>query len=491
MSQFINPSAAKPRPVLIPLGILAAIGVGWLTTSLGIAVPALLVALAIAVPFTVSVFYEPRYGVIAFISFCFIIHIFTREIGDEVPYGILVEVLLAGTWLAVFLNPSKEVDWSNTRNDLMFLTLFWFLINLVEVFNPADVSFRGWLQEIRGTSLIWFLLVPLTLILFNKKRDLNLFLFIIIGMSVLGTLNGIKQLYIGLSPGEQAFLNEGAFKTHMIFGQLRVFSFYSDAGNFGASQAHIGLVAIILALGPFKLWKRILLVLAAGLLFYGMLISGTRGALYALVVGVAVAIFLSRNIKAIILGTAIAVSCLFLLKFTSIGSDNYHIRRLRSALNPEDASLNVRLYNQERLAEYLDTRPFGGGMGVIGFWGERYNSDKFLASIPPDSYWVKVWAMYGIVGFIIWFGIMMYILGKCCGIVWNIRDKRLRIKLIALTAGAAGILFCSYGNEIINAMPSAMIVYISWCFIFLGPKLDSESDSNKQKAEAALAKSYA
>jgi O-antigen ligase len=193
------------------------------------------------------------------------------------------------------------------------------------------------------------------------------------------------------------------------------------------------------------------------------------------VVGIFVALFISRNFKFILIGSVFALFGLFALKYTTVGSNNYHIQRLRSALNPEDASLNVRLRNQEILRDYLKTRPLGGGVGVIGFWGEKYNSDKFLSTIPPDSYWVKVWAMYGIIGFIIWFGIMMYILGKCCGIVWKIRDKGLRFKLMALTAGTAGILFASYGNEVINAMPSSVIVYISWCFVFLGSKFDEKT----------------
>ncbi len=67
---------------------------------------------------------------------------------------------------------------------------------------------------------------------------------------------------------------------------------------------------------------------------------------------------------------------------------------------------------------------------------------------------------------------MLYILGKCCGIVWHIQDEKLKYILMALTAGYAGILFCSYGNEVFNQMPSSMLVYISWVFIFLGPRLD-------------------
>jgi hypothetical protein len=486
MSQFTTPSVAKHKAILLPLAMLAAVGIGWLTISVGPAIPALLVALSVAVPFVVAVFYEPKYGLIAFILFCFVIQILVREIGGF-PFGILGEALLVLTWIAVMTNSSQKFNWSNTKNDLFYLTLLWFLINLLEILNPADASLMGWLQEVRGTSLIWFLTVPLSLILFTRVKDLNVFLIIIIGMSLLAALNGVKQLYIGPFPGEQAFLSGPAQKTHILFGKLRVFSFYSDAGNFGASQAHMGLIAMILALGPFKLWKRILLAAAAALLFYGMLISGTRGALFVVVVGIAVALFISRNFRFILIGSVFALFSLSVLKYTSIGSGNYHIQRLRSALNPEDASLNVRLHNQQILREYLKGRPFGGGVGVIGFWGEKYNSDKYLSSIPPDSYWVKVWAMYGIVGFILWFGIMMYILGKCCGIVWNIQDKRLRFKLMALTAGAAGILFASYGNEIINSMPSSVIVYISWCFIYLGPKFDNRTTPEPALAEHTYA----
>lgn len=291
---------------------------------------------------------------------------------------------------------------------------------------------------------------------------------------MLGTLNGLKQLYIGLSPGEQQFLDEGNAKTHLLWGKLRVFSFYSDAGQFGASQAHIALIALILAFGPFKTWQRLTLGAAAGLLMVGMLISGTRGALFVLVMGIGVALLISKNIKALVLGSLLALGALYVLKYTQIGNSNYNIYRMRTALDPKDASFNVRQNNQLILRDYLADKPFGGGVGTIGTWGIKHNPDAFLSKIPPDSYWVKVWAMYGIVGFIIWFGFMLYILGKCCGIVWNIRDPKLRIKLNALTAGFAGILMCSYGNEVINFMPSALIVYISWAFVYLGPSLDSE-----------------
>src|SRR5690606_13736965 len=114
--------------------------------------------------------------------------------------------------------------------------------------------------------------------------------------------------------------------------------------------------------------------------------------------------------------------------------------------------------------------------------GKEFNPSGYLASLEPDSYWVKVWAMYGIVGLVIWFAIMMYIMGKCCGIIWNIRDPVLRIKLVALVSGTIGIFVSSYGNEIINRAPPSIIVYMSWAIILVASKWDSE-DSIEGKQE--------
>ncbi|WP_254070755.1 O-antigen ligase [Pedobacter sp. L105] len=413
------------------------------------------------------------------VFYCFTFGILGREIGNF-PFGILQEGIMLLGWLTLIFAANKY-DWDLINNDICILMLIWFIISILEIGNPAGASIQGWLQEIRAAAMYPCLVVPMAFLLMKNSKDLNTFLYLILGLSLLASLNGLKQLYIGPSPGEQRFLDEGGAITHILWGRLRVFSFYSDAGQFGASQAHIGLMALILCLGPFKFWKKLVLFIISMIMIYGMLISGTRGALFALVVGVFTAILLSKKFKVIIIGGIIALSLLFVLKYTNIGSGNYQILRLRSALDPKEASFNVRLNSQRILREYLSSMPFGGGLGVIGVWGEAYNKDKFLSTIQPDSYWVKVWAMYGIVGFTIWFGIMMYILGRCCGIVWNIKDDKLKVKAMALTAGYAGILFCSYGNEVINTAPSSFVVYFSWVFVLMCPMLEKQLEEQKNK----------
>jgi O-antigen ligase len=474
--------AALPWAKLLPLGVLgAALVAGWLTSRLGILIPALLLGVPVVATFLVLVFRRPRLGFLVYIGYCFLVMTFNRHLPGA-PLGLGMDGLLVLVWLAVVFFQAGPQRWTRLRNDLCLLSLVWLVINVLEIANPAGASLAGWFYEMRSTMLYWVLTVPLTYLLLSGRRDLELFLVIVIGISVLGTLYGIKQNVFGVDMMEKRWLDSGASVTHILFGKLRVFSFYSDAAQFGSSQAHVGLICLILAGGPYPWWKRLGLATCAGLLLYGMLISGTRGALFVLVAGGFLYLVLSKQLKVLILGSILASGALFALKFTSIGSGNPSIVRLRSSLNPEDASLQVRLKNQATLRTYLASRPFGGGVGSIGSWGRLYNPGKFLSTIPPDSYFVKVWAEYGIVGFLIWLGLMLYILGKCCGIVWHIRDPKLRQQLLALTAGFAGILLCSYGNEIMNQMPSALILYISWVFVFRGPELDAQALTKAQPA---------
>lgn len=472
----MKPSSSLPFVLLnsrwLPLAaVVGALGAGWLVGQSGLPGSAAMLLAPLLVALVLLIFYYPRLGFIAFISYCFAIMVLARHI-PNIPFGLGMEALLLLTWLAVVFHQSGRYSWRLLRNDLCKLTLAWFILNVLELGNPAGASPVGWFFEMRGTTLYWLLTVPLAFLLFNSRRDLRHFLGLIIGLSVLGSLYGIKQHVLGVDNMEQAWLNAGAYRTHVLWGQLRIFSTYSEAAQFGSSQGHIGLICLILALGPYATWKRVLLGCAALLLFYGMLISGTRGALVVVVVGSFIYLALSKKVKVLLIGTLLAATALGMLKYTYIGNGNADIVRLRTSLNPNEPSLQIRLQNQVVLREYLASRPLGGGVGSIGMWGITYNPGNFLSTIAPDSYYVKVWAEYGIIGFLIWLGISLYILGKCCGIVWNIRDPGLRQQLLALTAGYGGILVCSYGNEIMNQMPSAMIIYISWVFVFLGPKLD-------------------
>ncbi|PIQ20305.1 MAG: hypothetical protein COW65_15730 [Cytophagales bacterium CG18_big_fil_WC_8_21_14_2_50_42_9] len=472
MEEISFSTSPRNKNRLLYVGIILAIIIGWLTSILGFAIPAILLGVTFLISFLLIVFNKPRLGLIVFICYCFLMWFLYREVGD-LPFSYAVEGLLALIWLAVIFHNSANFDWSFMKNEITFIGLAWCLLTVLEFFNPTTLgNVNSWIGDSRYPFL-WIFIVPLSMTIFNKYKDLNLFLYIILFFSLIAAFNGIRQIQVGLTQAEKAFLVSSP--THVIFGKLRVFSYYSDAGQFGASMAQMCVIALILVLGPFKLWKRGVCAVAAVIFLYAMSISGTRGAMFCLFGGILVVLVASKNIKIVMVAGILGLLGFGFLKFTFIGHNISEVRRMRSALNPNDASLNLRFYNQQRLAAYLKHYPFGGGIGSIGYASRGAAKKAPFANIEPDSYWVKIWANYGIVGLTIWFSMMMYIVGKCSGIIWNIKNQRLKIKLTALTAGATGIFLCSYGNEVMNNVPSSIVLYISWAFIFLGPKLDREA----------------
>jgi O-antigen ligase len=455
----------RPSNFLKIIGAVAvALLLGWATAGMGIATPLLLIALAMLLPLSIFIVYRPAAGLRLFVVYSFLITALGRYIAD-LPFVYGVEFILLLSWIGVLWHANRY-KWSLLNRDLVWMGLIWFGITVFQLGNPEAGSFLGWISDARY-PLLWVLCVPLGFLLFGSKKALNYFLYTILICSTVAALYGIIQLKVGLSPADAAFLAAGGSKTHIINGQLRVFSFYSDAGQFGASMAQMAVISITLALGPFSRRKKFLLLIAGLLFTYGMVISGTRGALFVFLVGLLMALIIYKNVKVFLIVLFILGGSIAFLKYTTILESNPEIRRMRTALNPQDPSFNVRLQNQQLLRQYLRDKPFGAGIGSIGYAGYTYNKGTYISTIPPDSYWVKVWVMYGIVGFAIWFAFIFYIIGKSSAIVWNTRDGTLRFKLGALAAGATGIFVSSYGNEVMNNMPSAMILYLSWVLIFI------------------------
>ncbi|RZL46984.1 MAG: O-antigen ligase domain-containing protein [Pedobacter sp.] len=469
----INIVDHKQKVLFFLIAFSLSILVASSTSRFGFLGPIVVIAAVIAGAFLTASFTNPRIAVVTYLVYCFILG-FVVKTFLNIPVGFAMDGIMLVAWVSILVNRNK-FNWKALKNEHVMLSVIWFGISMLQLLNPYGSSFLGWFNELRFTALSWLLVAPIVFLLFNRLTDLNRFIGFIFFFSCLATLYGVKQLYIGVTNGEQQWLDAGNDFTHILGGKLRVFSIYSDAGQFGASQAVMAVIALVLAMGPFSLTKKIVFGIIGLVMLYGMAISGTRGALFALVAGLGFAVFLSKNFRVLIIGGAFALGGLAVLKYTKIGDEIFQVRRLRSALDPKDASFNVRIINQKKLAYLLKDEPFGAGLGMSGMNGTTYNADKPIANIQPDSYWVKVWVMYGVVGLFIWFAINSYIIGKCSGIVWKLKDPKLKSKMIALTSGTVGCFICSYGNEVMNGMPSSVIMFMSWSFVFIAPWLDQQA----------------
>jgi len=441
---------------------------GFIVAIILFAIPVLFYALY-------RLFLSPDLG----LSFAFVLNFFILGISRYIPVklGYLMDISLFLTYIAwFFVYFEKRMNLSILKNDLILLALIWFLYLVFTILNPEAYSKMAWFAAVRGIGLYMVLTIPLIFLLYNEPKQLDKFLMIWGIISIIAALKAWMQMNIGPDPWEQKWLDSGGAITHIIFGKFRAFSFYSDAGQFGAALAHVGLVAMLIMLIVPERNKKIFwgIVMIAG--YYGMSVSGTRGALFVPIGGGLLYIILNRNFKAFFIGLFLFSIIYVFFRYTYIGNSNYQIYRMRSAFVPEDdASYMVRIQNQKLFAEYLKSRPFGVGVGHAGNRAKTYAQESFLSNIATDSWFVLIWAENGIVGLYLHLFILGYFVGKGSYIVmFELRDKVFRGKIMALLSGVFGVLTASYGNAVLGQFPTGIIIYSSMAFVFLSPYMEQK-----------------
>ena len=476
--QYGSELLKKPIYVIALIAVMA--GLGYITAKGGIVAGVGIIALPFLISYVYFIFINPRVGIIGLYILNFTVLGIIRYI-KGVPLGLGIDGHFILIFLALFFKSFfQDVPWKKAKNDLTLLAVIWYGYALFQLVNPEAVSRVAWFYAMRGVALYMLFAIPLIFILFNKNKDLGLFFKIWAVLSILGTLKGIMQKFVGPDPWEQAWLDGGGELTHILFGKLRIFSFFSDAGQFGGAQGHAGVVFLILALNQKKSKRLKIFYAIAGVLgLYGMMISGTRGSIAVPIMGVATYIVLQKNMKVIIAGVVLMLTVFVFFKYITIGNGYYTINRMRIDFDINDASLQVRLENQRKLKSYMASRPFGGGLGSAGNWGMRFTPNTFLANTPTDSWYVMIWAELGVVGLVLHLFILFYIVIKSSYIIaFKLKEPWTKAQMSALVSGMMGIMAASYGNGLLGQMPTGIIMYSSMAFLFLARKLEKEALAN-------------
>jgi hypothetical protein len=469
-------AAKLQHPLVLAAIFVATLILGFIIGKGGLKVA---IAFVIMVPLIIylnRLFVHPVLGIYSVMFMAFTAIGLTRYIRG-VPLGLSIDALLVLTIIAVFFrNFFDKIDFKLLNRDIVYLLIIWFAYSVLEFFNPLALSRTAWFYAMRGVSLYPLLLVPLGLLIFNRLRHLYGFLIFWAAFSLLATLKGLQQKYIGLDYAEQYWLDTVGAITHIINGKLRIFSFFSDAGQFGAAQGAAGIVFAGIA-AALKGWKNKFFFWFVSIMsFWGMMISGTRGAMIVPALGGITFVILSKRVKVIITGGITLALLYVFFAYTYIGDSNYTIARMRTAFHPEkDASYQVRLKNRQILHAYLADKPFGGGIGSAGNWGKRFSPQGFLANVATDSWYVQIWAEQGRVGLILHLFILMYIVFKSFYLIMaRVKNKELGNILGALLGGYLGIIGAAYGNGVLGQMPTGVLLYLSWVFLFSAQQLERE-----------------
>ena len=82
----------------------------------------------------------------------------------------------------------------------------------------------------------------------------------------------------------------------------------------------------------------------------------------------------------------------------------------------------------------------------------------------------------GIIGLLMHLFILFYTLIRGTWLVmFRLKDPKLKLKISALIAGLAGVMVASYGNAVLGAMPTGMLIYTSMAIILNAKALDKNN----------------
>ncbi|TXC77123.1 O-antigen ligase family protein [Luteibaculum oceani] len=447
------------RLVLMLGALILALIVSLCITKFGVTPAVALMAIPIGLIYVYWVVQKPMIGVYSTLIIAFFCLGLARY--KDGTWGLLIDGTVALTLVATLLNTRIDKSLSKLSNVGFATTAIWFIATFLELFNPIAPTMAAWFYAVRGVSLYAILFLPACLWLLQDEKNIKGIIAAWLILATLGALWGIKQKYIGLDWAETAWINGPNGKTHMLRGKLRVFSFFSDSGQYSAVMCHASLVAFILFTGPFSKQKKAIFLAIALVTFYGLVISGTRGAFAVAAGGGLLYLLIIRNFRLFAAGLSGMILFFCFLKFTSIGSGIYDIQRMRTALDPNNPSLQVRIENQKLLAAYLVDKPFGKGIGSGGSWAKRFAPNSFLADVPLDSWYVKIWVETGVVGLALHIFLILVVTFYGARRVYLMDPSPYRTILNAMVSGYFGIAVASYGNQIYGQAPTGIIIIIS------------------------------
>lgn len=390
--------------------------------------------------------------------------------------SIVMDTLYVLCFILIFVHSAlyHNIEWKRCFHILTILSSIWAIYCILEIMNPSGVL-EGWILS-RSLIINGLMITIITSLLCNKYKILKTFLFIFSLFTATAILKTFMQKYIGFDSYETRWLNNGGATTHIIYSGIRYFSFFTDASNMGSNMGGAGIIFGIASLHMRNKALKNFYAIISICSLYAMMLSGTRGAMIVPLAGIALYTIISKQVRVIIIGTVSLALIYIFFAFTMIGQNNPSIRRMRTAFRPtQDASYIVRKENQKKLKAYLKNKPFGEGLGLSGDGLGVKVSRRFTTSIPTDSWYVKIWVETGIIGLVIYLGMIFITIARSTWILmFNIRDPELKGILAGWLCAIFGMFLSAYGNSFWGQFPTMVIAFMGMSFVLNGEYFDKE-----------------
>ena len=407
----------------------------------------------------------------------------------NLPYGLSLDLLLVVLALGVIMKQLRDRDLSFAKNPISLPIVVWIFYNMIQVLNPIAASRLAWAFTVRSMALLILLYFIAAYALNSYRRVINIYKFML-GLGFVSALYGLKQEFFGFADFELVWLYSDPARFQLIFqwSRMRIFSFFSDPTNYGIYMSYMSVMCFILILGKFKIWQKVVLAIAGVCMLMAIAYAGSRTPVILVPFGFAVFTMLSLKKNVIIAMMAVGVlGGAFMLKSTG----NAVLFRIQSAFMPDRSgdTMGVRFENQKKIKPFIQTHPFGAGLGSVGEWGQRFSPDTFLASFPPDSGYVRVAVELGWVGYLLYCWLLYVIVRMGIRYYLRVKNEQMKIIYLALTTMMFMLILASYVQEAIVQLPTSIHFYICLAIIVRLKDFEAEADLelNEDKTSEDLA----
>ncbi|TWW00340.1 O-antigen ligase family protein [Chitinophaga pinensis] len=405
-----------------------------------------------------------RLGYYFYIVISFIIHVPERMAKTTMPVGVVMDLflllVLAG---AIFDKKNKEKSNIEYFKDPLLLILYLYTAYmLIQVFNPNMFSFQGWFIFIR-VYIRNFIFLFITLKVLSGWNDIYKFFKFWLALTTAAALYGCLQQAVGLLPFERAYIamNPDKFKTVMIQGRARIFSFMADPAAFGVLMACSTIICIVLLTAKqavIGMPKKLILIFMIIVHLLALGYSGTRTAYVMLPVGLLLFFLVNLHNRNTLIAAAIFTFGMLALLFGPFYSNPTIIRFRTAFMGSQDESLNLRDVNRHGIQPYMYSHPIGGGVMTVGNDGVTYNPGHRLAGLQPDSGYLRAVLELG------WIGLIIVCLYTYMGVHYAVKNyfreehELNKLLLIGIAAVLYAILVAQYAQEAAGLVESSIFL---------------------------------
>lgn len=449
-----------------PLGFLLLTTVGLVLGSLvpymGIGISTVLIAGVVMLPVIVACMFYHQFGIGFTLVVAFLVNFISRI--KEAPLGTAIDGLLVLMIFGILIGQIVKKDWAFAKDPISTWLLIWIYYNLFQVLNPAAESKMAWLFTVRSLAIL-NLLYFIACYAFTSLDRIKQMLHFIIGLAFFTAIYGLKQEFFGMTTFEKAWLYADPERFQLFFqwGRMRVFSILSDAMTFGIMMAYMGIFCFIYATAPMKKIWRGFLIFSGIIMFWVSAYSGTRTCFALIPLGFVfyALMTMSRNV-AIASGIFILMGTGLMLKSTG----NAVLYRIQSSFKPsEDASVQIRYFNQQRIRPHIYSHPIGFGPGSTGLWARRFTPDSFLAKFAHDSYYVRLAVEEGWIGLALYMFFLFTVLRRALFFYLRTKDPTIKALYLAIMTALFMLSVANYPQEAIVQLPTSLVVYIFFAAI--------------------------